>query len=53
MVCERIIPAILAAQDRIMAPLSQTERETLRDLLARVVHANEANQLPKGGGKTA
>ena len=38
----RIAPPLLASQDRIMAPLSEAERETLRDLLARVVLANEA-----------
>jgi len=40
--CKRIIPPIMAAQDRIMAPLSEADRETLRGLLARIVHANEA-----------
>jgi DNA-binding MarR family transcriptional regulator len=50
--CERIVPTILAAQDRIMAPLSDAERETLRDLLARLVHANEARSSPKSDRKT-
>jgi hypothetical protein len=46
---------MLAAQDRIMAPPSEAERETLRDLLARVVYANDARAtrsssraMPKG-----
>ena len=33
---------ILAALDSIMAPLSDKERDTLRDLLARIIQANEA-----------
>jgi adenylate cyclase len=45
----RLHPLIRAAQDRIMAPLSDRERETLQDLLARVIKANEA----KGGGEAA
>jgi class 3 adenylate cyclase/DNA-binding MarR family transcriptional regulator len=32
--------AVLVAQDRLMAPLSDQERETLKDLLARVLEAN-------------
>jgi len=35
-------PAIVAAHDRILAPLSDRERETLLDLLVRVIKANEA-----------
>jgi adenylate cyclase len=49
--CERIVPAMLTAQDRIMAPLSEAERETLRDLLARVVYANDARAGPSSSGK--
>jgi adenylate cyclase len=39
---ERLRPAVFAAEDRIMAPLSQSERETLKDLLARVIKVNES-----------
>jgi hypothetical protein len=28
-------------RDQVMAPLSDRERETLQDLLARVINANE------------
>jgi len=38
---ERLYPAILAVRDRVMAALSERERETLQDLLARVINANE------------
>jgi class 3 adenylate cyclase/DNA-binding MarR family transcriptional regulator len=38
----RLHPLVRATQDRIMAPLSDDERETLQDLLARVIKANEA-----------
>lgn len=37
----RMRAGVLAAQDRIMAPLSDGERETLRDLLTRVIKAHE------------
>jgi DNA-binding MarR family transcriptional regulator len=37
----RLHPAILAVRDRVMATLSERERETLQDLLARVINANE------------
>jgi adenylate cyclase len=37
----RLYPAILAVRDRVMAALSERERETLQDLLARVINANE------------
>jgi class 3 adenylate cyclase/DNA-binding MarR family transcriptional regulator len=36
-VLQRLGPAILAAQDRVMAPLSDREREMLIDLLTRVI----------------
>ena len=32
--------ALIATQDRLMAPLSEDERETLKDLLARVIKAS-------------
>jgi adenylate cyclase len=38
---ERLHPAILAVRDQVMASLSERERETLQDLLARVINANE------------
>ncbi len=38
---ERLHPAILAVRDQGMASLSERERETLQDLLARVINANE------------
>lgn len=37
----RLYPAVTAARDQVMASLSQPDRETLRDLLGRVVRANE------------
>jgi adenylate cyclase len=37
----RLYPAILAVRDRVMAALSERERETLQELLARVINANE------------
>ncbi len=40
--CDRVAPALRAAQDRMMAPLSDAEREVLRDMLARIIKANEA-----------
>jgi adenylate cyclase len=39
---ERLRPAVIAVEDRIMAPLSDTEREIFKDLAARVIKANEA-----------
>ena len=39
-------PAILAAADRVMATLSEPDREQLRDLLRRVISANEAGREP-------
>jgi class 3 adenylate cyclase/DNA-binding MarR family transcriptional regulator len=38
---QRLHPAVLAVRDRVMASLSERERETLQDLLARVISANE------------
>jgi adenylate cyclase len=38
---ERLRPLATAAEDRIMAPLSETEREMFQDLAARVIKANE------------
>lgn len=39
---ESVRAPMLAATDRVMAPLSNAEREILLDLLARVIKANEA-----------
>jgi adenylate cyclase len=46
-ILQRLRPAIRAAQDRIMAPLSDREREVLIDLLARVIKAGD---IKAGGG---
>jgi class 3 adenylate cyclase/DNA-binding MarR family transcriptional regulator len=43
---KRLHPMILGAADRIMAPLSEHERETLHDLLARVIKANARRAAP-------
>jgi hypothetical protein len=42
----RLHPAILAVRDRGMASLSERERETLQDLVARVISANELQGHP-------
>jgi DNA-binding MarR family transcriptional regulator len=38
----RLRSALIVAQDRLMAPLSDQERETLKDLIRRVIEANES-----------
>lgn len=38
----RLRPALLAALDQVLAPLSEGERDILRELLARVINANAA-----------
>jgi DNA-binding MarR family transcriptional regulator len=43
---ERLHLEILAVRDRVMAPLSERERETLRELMARVIAANEVQYHP-------
>lgn len=40
----RLRPMIAAATDRIVAPLSDQERSTRRDLLSRIVQAYESKQ---------
>lgn len=45
---ERLRPAATAAEDRIMAPLSETEREMFRALAARVIKANEVKTADQG-----
>jgi adenylate cyclase len=47
-ILRRLRPALRAAQDRIMAPLSNRERETLIDLLARVIKVTD---IKAGGGR--
>jgi len=39
----------LAAQDRLMAPLSDHEREVFKDMLARIIRANAVNVSHDGG----
>ena len=46
-ILDRLRPVIRAVQDRIMAPLSDREREVLIDLLARVIKAGD---VKAGGG---
>jgi len=46
---ERLRPAVIAAEDRVMAPLSQIERETLKDLITRVIRANEVKAADQNG----
>lgn len=46
----RIRGSILAAQDRVMAPLSNSEREMLRDLLTRVIKAGAVKELADDNG---
>jgi adenylate cyclase len=43
----RLRPMILNAGDRVMAPLSERERDTLHDLLARVIKANARGVTPR------
>ena len=45
---EKLRPAIGLAQNRVMAPLSDRERQTLQDLLLRVINAAERSD--KAGG---
>ena len=45
----RLLPSILAAQERVLQPLTQKERRTFLDLLARVVDANVEHARPGNG----
>jgi MarR family transcriptional regulator, temperature-dependent positive regulator of motility len=45
----RLRPPAVAAQDRIMAPLSAAERDLFVDFLVRVVEANESYARPGNG----
>ena len=49
---EKMRPKVLAAQRKALACLSDTEVETLLDLMTRVVKANPAHDRP-GGGRRA
>lgn len=45
----RMRPALLSAQDRLLAPLSKPERAALLDMLVRVIEANDSYALPGNG----
>ncbi len=45
----RLRPTLLAAQNRLLAPLSATERDTLLTMLARVIEANDSYARPGNG----
>ena len=44
---EKLRPAVIAAEDQIMAALSATERETLKELMTRVIRANTSESDSK------
>jgi MarR family transcriptional regulator, temperature-dependent positive regulator of motility len=46
---KRLRPRLLAAQERLLAPLSTAEREVLVDLLVRVIEANDSYARPGNG----
>jgi DNA-binding MarR family transcriptional regulator len=46
---ERLRPAMLAVNERILAPLERAERELLLDLLLRVIAGNWAHARPGAG----
>jgi len=45
----RLRPSLLAAQQRILAPLAKAERTALVDMLARVIEANDSYARPGNG----
>ena len=45
----RLRPALLAAQERLLAPLSKSERVALLDMLVRVIEANDSYARPGNG----
>jgi MarR family transcriptional regulator, temperature-dependent positive regulator of motility len=45
----RLRPSLLAAQERILAPLAKAERIALLDMLARVIEANDSYARPGNG----
>jgi len=51
-ILQRLRPAIRAAQDRIVAPLSERERQTLIDLLARVIKARHLKPTAAEGSRS-
>ncbi len=46
---ERLRPAVIAAEDRIMAALSESEREMFKGLASRVIKANEVTSARQEG----
>ena len=45
----RLSPDLLAAQERLLAPLSPEERRALLDMLVRVIEANDSYARPGNG----
>ena len=45
----RLRSRLLVAQDRVLAPLSKTERTALLDMLTRVIEANKSYARPGNG----
>jgi DNA-binding MarR family transcriptional regulator len=45
----RLRPSLLSAQERLLKPLSKTERTVFLDLLVRVIEANDAYARPGNG----
>jgi DNA-binding MarR family transcriptional regulator len=45
----RLRPVLLAAQERLLAPLSKSERVALIDMLVRVIEANDSYARPGNG----
>ena len=45
----RLRPSMLEVQERLLAPLTKTEREVLLDMLARMVDANGSYARPGHG----
>jgi len=45
----RLRPSLIAAQERLLAPLSKAERSSLIDMLVRVIEANDAYARPGNG----
>jgi len=45
----RLRPSLLAAQQRLLKPLSKAERAAFLDLLVRVIEANDAYARPGNG----
>ncbi|MBR1144381.1 MarR family winged helix-turn-helix transcriptional regulator [Bradyrhizobium sp. AUGA SZCCT0431] len=45
----RLSPDLLAAQERLLAPLSPDERRALLDMLVRVIEANDSYARPGNG----